>query len=78
MSALVFTQLNHVKARRNGFCMEGFPKTIAQFNIFNSWKIVPHLVLIIDDTKEVMQQMYSRVACHQATGLKSDTFTNNQ
>lgn len=54
-------------AKHKGWVLEGYPKTISQFNKFVSLRLNPHLVIILDEKEDSLKMRYGKTVIDTET-----------
>ena len=72
-SALARTSSCH-----KGWVLEGYPKSLIQFNKISSLKRNPHLVIILDEKEESLKMRYSKIVIDPETFKSYESYEFGQ
>jgi len=72
------TSITKTSSKYKGWILEGFPKSLIQFNKFVGINITPHLVVILDESEENLKAKFNKILIDPETFISYEAYEMGQ
>ena len=72
------TSMTKTSSKYKGWILEGFPKSLIQFNKFTGININPHLVVILDENEESLKSKFGKILLDPETFKSYEAYEMGQ